>query len=188
MKELALHILDITQNSIRAKATLIGISVFESPLTDNLTITITDNGCGMSEEVLKSVTDPFYTTRTTRHVGLGLPLLKMNALQTGGDVTITSEPGKGTMVTAWFSYSNIDRAPMGDIGGTMALIISGNPTIDFLFTYRIERKEWSLDTKELRQALGATPVTDLKVVKYLKEMMNENIAELRNDNLIDDKY
>lgn len=181
MKELALHILDITQNSVRAKATLVGISIVESSLNDTLTITITDNGCGMSKEILSNVTDPFYTSRTTRRVGLGLPLLKMNALQSGGEMNITSEPGKGTTVTASFSFSHIDRPPMGDIAGTMALIISGNPVIDFLFSYKVETNEWELDTRELREALGETPVNDLKVVKYLKEMINENIDDLKKE-------
>jgi len=188
MKELALHILDITQNSVRAKATFIEINIFESPVTDILKITISDNGCGMSKDVLKNVTDPFYTTRTTRHVGLGLPLFKMNAIQSGGSLDITSEPGRGTTVEASFSYSNIDRPPMGDIGGTIALIISGNPEIGFRFSYQVESKTWSVDTTELREALGETPVTDLKVVKYLKEMITENINELKEENLIDDKY
>jgi len=179
MKELALHILDITQNSVRANATDIKIGIIESPLSDTLTITITDNGSGMSDEVLKNSTDPFYTSRTTRRVGLGLPLFRMNADQAGGGLEITSKPGKGTTVIATFAYNNIDRPPMGDIAGTIALIISGNPAIDFLFSYCFEDQTWSLDTHELREALNGTPVTNLKVVKYLKEMINENIEELK---------
>jgi hypothetical protein len=180
MKELALHILDITQNSVRAKATEIKIDIKESPRTNLLTITITDNGTGMSEEVLKNVLDPYYTSRTTRKVGLGLPLFRMNADQSGGGLKITSQPGKGTTVTAIFAHDNIDRPPMGDIAGTIALIISGNPSVDFVFSYSFESEEWSLDTRELRDALDGTPVTDLKVVKYLKEMIKENIDELRS--------
>jgi len=180
MKELALHILDITQNSVRAKATEIKIIIQESSQSNLLMITITDNGSGMSEEVLKKVLDPFYTSRTIRRVGLGLPLFRMNAEQSGGGLKITSEQGKGTTVTATFVYDHIDRPPMGDIAGSIALIISGNPAIDFNFSYRIESKEWSLDSHELRDALNGTPVTDLKVVKYLKEMINENIEELRS--------
>jgi hypothetical protein len=182
MKELALHILDITQNSVRAKATGIKIGIKESPLANTLVITITDNGCGMSAEVLKNAIDPFYTSRTTRRVGLGLPLLRMNADLAGGGMDITSEPGKGTTVTATFSLNHIDRPPMGDIAGTIALIISGNPAIDFFFSYCFEYEEWSIDTHELKEALGDTPVNDLKVVKYLKEMINENIEELKKIN------
>jgi hypothetical protein len=182
MKELALHILDITQNSVRAKATGIKIGIKESPVANTLIITIADNGCGMSAEVLKNAVDPFYTSRTTRRVGLGLPLFRMHADQAGGGMEITSEPGKGTTVTGTFAYDNIDRPPIGDIAGTIALIISGNPSIDFHFSYFFEDEEWSIDTHDLRDALGNTPVNDLKVVKYLKEMINENIEELKKIN------
>jgi len=188
MKDLSLHILDITQNSVRAKATFIEISVYESACNDSMAITIKDNGCGMTSDVIAKVTDPFYTTRTTRHVGMGLPLLKMNALQAGGDLFVESEPGIGTTVRATFSLGHIDRPPLGDIGGTVALIITGYPSAEFRFSYKVEEKEWSVDTMEIREALGDTPINDLKVVRYLKEMISENIEELRKENHIDDKY
>jgi hypothetical protein len=179
MKELALHIMDITQNSVRAKATEIRITINESVINNLLVITITDNGTGMSEEVIKKAADPFYTSRTTRKVGMGLPLLKMNAELTGGGMTITSVPGEGTEIKATFTENNIDRPPLGDIAGTIALLISGNPAIDFFFSFIFEKRKWELCTPELREALGDTPVNDLKVVKYLKEMINENIDELK---------
>jgi anti-sigma regulatory factor (Ser/Thr protein kinase) len=179
MKDLALHIMDITQNSVRAKASEIRITIHESVKENIIAISITDNGTGMSSDVLKKATDPFYTSRTTRKVGMGLPLLKMNAEMSGGSMTIESEPGKGTDVKATFVNDNIDRPPMGDIAGTIALLVSGNPSINFFFSYFYEKEVWELDTPELREALGDTPVNDLKVVKYLKEMLNENINELR---------
>jgi hypothetical protein len=180
MKDIALHIMDITQNSVRAKATEIGITVEECPSENLLSVTLTDNGSGMSEEVMKKAVDPFYTSRTTRKVGMGLPLLKMNAEMSGGGLEISSEPGRGTEVKATFAYDHIDRPPMGDLAGTVALIISGNPGIDFFFRYFFGEKEWYLSTPDLKDALGDTPVNDLKVVKYMKEMINENINELKD--------
>jgi len=180
MKEIALHIMDIAQNSVRAKATEIGITIEECLAENILSVTITDNGSGMSEEVVKKAVDPFYTSRTTRKVGMGLPLLKMNAEMSGGSLKISSEPGKGTEVKATFLHDHIDRPPMGDLGGTIALLMSGNPDIDFFFRYSYGEKEWDLSTPDLKDALGETSVNDLKVVKYLKEMINENINELRD--------
>jgi anti-sigma regulatory factor (Ser/Thr protein kinase) len=179
MKDIALHIMDITQNSVRANATEIRITVEERPSENILSVIITDNGSGMSKDVVRRATDPFYTSRTTRKVGMGLPLLKMNAEMSGGSLEIISEPGKGTEVKATFAYDHIDRPPMGDLGGTVALLMSGNPTRDFFFYYAYGDKEWDLSTHDLKDALGDTPVNDLKVVKYLKEMINENIKELR---------
>ncbi len=179
MKDIALHIMDIAQNSVRARATEIGITIEESMSENILSVTITDNGSGMSEEVVKKAVDPFYTSRTTRKVGMGLPLLKMNAEMSGGGLEIFSEPGKGTEVKATFMHDHIDRPPMGDLGGTIALLMTGNPAIDFFFRYSYEEKEWDLSTPDLKDALGETPVNDLKVVKYLKEMINENINELK---------
>ena len=180
MKDIALHIMDIAQNSVRAKATEIGITIEECQSKNILSVTISDNGSGMSEEVVKKAVDPFYTSRTTRKVGMGLPLFKMNAEMSGGGLKILSEPGKGTEVKATFMYDHIDRPPMGDIGGTIALLMSGNPGIDFFFRYSYREKEWDLSTPDLKDALGDTSVNDLKVVKYLKEMINENINELRD--------
>lgn len=140
MRELSLNVMDIVQNSVRAGASLITVQVAESKKHDTLTITITDNGCGMSAEQVKSVIDPFFTTRTTRKVGLGVPLFKMEAEMTGGSFQIDSEEGKGTKVTAVFRPSHVDMIPLGDIASVIHLLITCNPELDFLFTLQCRRK------------------------------------------------
>lgn len=178
MKELSLHILDVAKNSVKAGASLTEISL----LTDRegiLTVKITDNGCGMSEEVLSRVTDPFYTTRTTRKVGLGLPLLRLAAEQTGGSLSISSstEEGKsGTVVTAVFDTKSIDCMPMGDIVSTVVTLISGSPDKDFLFCDVDEGKERSvyLDTRQMREILGDEVSLDaLEIQMWMSEYLNE---------------
>ena len=124
MKELSLHILDIAQNSVKAGATLIQITIEEDTVADTLRITVADNGCGMDKDLLQRVRDPFTTTRTTRKVGMGIPLLEAAAVQCGGGLDIQSQPGVGTTLTAWFGLSHIDRAPVGDMPGTMGVIVS----------------------------------------------------------------
>ena len=131
MRELSLNVMDIVQNSIRAGASLTTIRIDESVPGDTLAITVTDNGCGMSEEQVKSVVDPFFTTRTTRKVGLGVPLFKMEAEMTGGSFTIDSKLGAGTTLTAVFRPSHVDMIPLGDIGSVIHLLITCNPEIDF---------------------------------------------------------
>jgi len=180
MKDLALHIMDITQNSVRAGASEIKVSVEESVLRNIIVITITDNGSGMSEDVLKKATDPFYTSRTTRKVGMGLPLFKMNAEMSGGGLTVTSAPGKGTTVVGTFRNDHIDRPPMGDLGSTIALLISGNPSVSFYFSFLFENEKWEISTPEIKEAAGDTPLSSAAVTRYLKEMINENINALKS--------
>ncbi len=158
MKELSLHILDVAKNSVKAGASLTEISI-STDKEGLLTVTITDNGCGMSLEILARVTDPFYTTRTTRKVGLGLPLFRLAAEQTGGGLRIKSstEEGKsGTCVTAVFDTKSIDCMPMGDIVSTVVTLIAGSPDRDFVFSDVDERQERSvfLDTRQMREILG----------------------------------
>ena len=134
MPEIALNVLDIAQNSVRAEASLIQISVDVDEAADTLTITIEDNGCGMTKEQVSHVTDPFFTTRTTRKIGLGVPFFKMAAESTGGSFAIQSEPGTGTKVTAVFGLSHIDRMPLGDMNGTIyTLITFFNNSIQFVY-------------------------------------------------------
>lgn len=173
MKELSLNILDITENSVKAKATLTQITVLEK---DNLlTLTIKDDGTGMPEEIVKSVTDPFYTTRTTRKVGLGLPLLKMAAEQTGGHISIESSQGEnhGTVVSAIFYTDHIDCTPLGDVVSTIVTLIQGHPETDFIFKHIKEEKEVKLDTRELRQVLGDVPLNEYEVIKWISEYLRE---------------
>lgn len=184
MKELSLHILDVAKNSVKAGASLTEIAV----ITANdgiMTVKIKDNGCGMTEEVLSRVTDPFYTTRTTRKVGLGLPLFRMAAEQTGGELKIvssTEEGNSGTEVTVTFDTKSIDCMPMGDIISTVCILIAGSPDRDFVFTDETEQRKVSLDTRELRAVLGedislAEPEIQAWMSEYLKEQY-ENQTEI----------
>ena len=165
MNNLSFHITDITANSIRANASEIGLSVEEQDT--RIVIRITDNGLGMDAETARRVTNPFYTTRTTRKVGLGLPFLIQNAEQTGGSVTLTSEPGKGTEV--------IDCPPWGDLPGTVALLITGNPEINVCFEYRSGETVFSISTNEIKEILDGVPISHPKVMLLIKEMIKENI-------------
>ena len=165
MNNLSFHITDITANSIRANASEIGLSVKEQDT--RIVIRITDNGSGMDAETARRVTNPFYTTRTTRKVGLGLPFLIQNAEQTGGSVTLTSEPGKGT--------DHIDCPPWGDLPGTVALLITGNPEINVCFEYRSGETGYSISTNEIKEILDGVPLSHPKVMLLIKEMIKENI-------------
>lgn len=175
-----MHILDIVQNSISAGATRVTLTVDEAPGTDLLTIVIGDNGKGMTPEQVSRLSDPFFTSRTTRKVGMGIPLLMDSARQSGGDVRIESEPGKGTEVTAVFGYSNIDRPPLGDVANALMLLVSSNPALDFLFTYRYNGDEYLFDTVDVREILGDDALKDLTIIRNLEEMIKDNMREIRN--------
>lgn len=180
MKELSLNILDIAENSVKAGAALTRITVDETEET--LTLTIEDDGCGMTDEILKSVTDPFYTTRTTRKVGMGIPLLKMAAEMTGGGVEITSRykddfpDSHGTTVTAHFNKKHIDFTPLGDVTESIATLIQGHPDTDFLFTHRTGGKTVTLDTREMRAVLGDVPLNSYEVICWIKEYLKEQYS------------
>lgn len=186
MKELSLNILDIAENSVKAGASLIEIIINE--VGSELDITIRDNGCGMTEEVLKTVTDPFYTTRTTRKVGMGLPLLKMEAQMTGGDMTVESKWEKdfpeshGTVVTATFYKDHIDFIPLGDVTGSIVTLIQGHPDRDFHFLHSLKGKTLAeLRTSELRQILEDVPLNSYDVINWVKEFINEQYLESQNE-------
>lgn len=151
MEDLSLHILDVAENSITAKARRVEIRIDEEIEKDILRLTIVDDGQGMNEEEVKKAIDPFVTSRTTRRVGMGLPLLAQATRESGGDIEIDSAPGKGTRVKASFGYSHIDRKPLGDIYQTLKVLIVGNPEVDFLFVHKKGKEEYRLDTRELRK-------------------------------------
>lgn len=182
MKELSLNILDITQNSISARATLISITLTED--TDGwLTLAITDDGCGMTEETLRTVMDPFYTTRTTRKVGMGVPLLKMAAEQTGGKVTIESvsetvSEAHGTTITATFDTNHIDMTPIGDIVSTVETILQGHPEVDYVFTHTSPRFSVTMDTRELRAVLGEVSLAEPEVLLWVRGYLSEQYEQL----------
>lgn len=178
MQELSLNVLDIAQNSIRANASLVIITVSEDTPKRLLSITIEDNGCGMTEEQIKNVMDPFYTTRTTRKVGLGVPFFKMSAEATGGTFSIQSEVGKGTRTTATYHTDHFDMLPLGDINATMLSLISVNPQLDFLYRREIDGKSFELDTREIRTILEGVPLNSPEVLTFLKEFLTENDSEL----------
>lgn len=169
-----MNILDVANNSIRAKASLIEINVIIDRRKDTLVIQISDNGCGMDEEQLKKASDPFFTTRTVRNVGLGLPFMKQAAEGTGGSFKIESEPGKGTTVTAVFGLSHIDRMPLGDMTETIYALITANPDLDFIYTYKLDDACFSLDTREIRKILGDVPLNLGEVALFIKDYLHEN--------------
>ena len=178
MQELSLNVLDVAENSVRANASLIGITVEEDTAADRLTIIIEDNGKGMTQEQVQTVIDPFYTTRTTRKVGLGVPFFRMAAQLSGGDLSIQSEVGKGTAVTATFGLGNIDRMPLGDMNGTIATLVQCNPHIDWVYTRKKDGREMVMDTRQFREILGDMPLDSPEVLGFLRDYLAENTAEL----------
>ena len=178
MKELSLHILDIVQNSIKADAKNIEIIIDENTADNLLTIEIIDNGCGMSEEFLKRVKDPFVTTRTTRKMGMGLSLFEAAAVQCGGRLDIESQLGVGTKVTALFMYDDIDRAPIGDMASTMLAIISGAPEIEYLYKHKKDGKEFVLDTVQLKEILGDVPLDTPDVLNWIVGYIREGLTDI----------
>lgn len=177
MTEISLNVLDVAENSTRAGAALVAITAAVDTASDLLTITIVDDGCGMTEEQAAHVTDPFFTTRKTRKVGLGIPFFKYAAESTGGSFTIDSTPGVGTTVTAVFGLSHIDRMPLGDMNGTIETLITCHPDTDFLYTYRYNDASFVLDTREFREILGDIPFDTPEVSAYIKEYLAENKLE-----------
>ena len=178
MTELSLNILDVAQNSVRAGASLISISVAADTNKDLLTVVIGDDGCGMTSDQIANVEDPFFTTRTTRKVGLGVPFFKMAALSTDGSFHIASKPGEGTTVEASFVLSHIDRMPLGDINSTIHMLITMNTHIDFVYTYIYDERSFMLDTREFKEILGGIPLDTPDVSEYIKAFLAENKLEV----------
>jgi hypothetical protein len=183
LPELSLNILDIANNSIRAGADLITIEVRISNINDILSIRITDNGCGMTADQISKVGDPFYTTRSTRSVGLGIPFLKQAAEATGGSMYIDSVPDKGTTIYASFGLSHIDRMPLGDICSTIYTLIMANQSIDFLYIYECDGKEYQLDTRQFRQILGDIRFDTPEVAGFIRSFLKENQGEADNGSM-----
>ena len=178
MTELSLHVLDVAENSTKAHASLVTISVDIQTAKDEIIISIIDNGCGMTAEQVDRVTDPFYTTRTTRKVGLGVPFFKMAAEATGGSFSIQSEPGVGTTVCAVFGLSHIDRMPLGDMNATIHQLIVMHPGCDFLYIYKYDDRQFTLDTREFKEILGDIPFDVPEVSAYLQQYLSENESEV----------
>ena len=178
MKTLSLHIMDITENSIRAKASLVRIEVESFELQDRILIRITDNGCGMDKEQVKSVMDPFFTSRTSRKVGLGIPLFKQNAEMSGGAFKIDSTLGKGTVTEATFGYNHLDRPAMGNLAETIVLLACGNSALDFEFYFTSDKGNYTFKTTEIKEIFGAIDISMPDVVVALRELVESNLEEL----------
>ena len=183
MREIALHLLDIAENSVAAGSRNICMDVAEDLKSDLLRVSVRDDGRGMDAETAKRVLDPFYTTRTTRKVGLGIPLLKLAAEQSEGGLTLETESGKGTRIEASFRHSHIDRMPLGDVGTTFLTLLISYPHIHWVFNYQMTTKDGStktfeLDDEEIKSVLGDTPLTEPDVLKIIRGMIEEGIEAL----------
>lgn len=178
MTELALHIMDIMQNSIMADASCIELRIYENRKEDLLSIEMIDNGFGMDSTTVAAVTDPYFTTRTTRKVGMGLSLFKQAAEQCGGSFHLESEPGVGTRMVVTMQQSHIDRQPMGDMAGVISLVVAANQEIDIVYNHITESGGFTFDTRQIKRMLDDISITDPKIVKFIREMIQENLTEI----------
>lgn len=183
MREIALHLLDIAENSVAAESKNISVHVHEDLLHDMLSASIIDDGRGMDAETAERVQDPFYTTRTTRNVGLGIPLLKLAAEQAEGRFSLQSEPGQGAWVEAEFRHSHIDRMPLGDLSSTFLTLLISHPQIDWTFLYRVTdrskaSRDFLFESAELKTQLGDISLTEPEVLSFVRGMIEEGIEEV----------
>jgi hypothetical protein len=179
MKNIALHILDLVQNSARASAGKVQISITEDTENDRYLLSIEDDGKGMDKEELQKATDPFYTSRTTRNVGLGLPLIKLNAERTGGNLTLSSIPGKGTNLEASFVMSHPDRLPLGEIDDVLVMLAVGLPNLRLVYEHKTPHGQYRFDTEAIREIIGNFQDSNLEIRKFLKEMIVENLRAIQ---------
>jgi signal transduction histidine kinase len=179
MRELSLHILDIVQNSIAAEAEMIQLTIEEDYQKNKLMIKIEDDGKGMTKEQQQQVVDPFVTSRTTRKVGLGLPLFKAAAQRCDGEFELESSPGEGTVVTACFKHDHIDRAPLGNIVGTITTLVRSNPELELKYTHRVGEEEFVFDTREIKVELEGVKINQPKILTWIKDYLKTNLAQLR---------
>jgi hypothetical protein len=175
MKDISLHILDIAQNSVVAGATRIAIRIADDTAEDSFVLEVEDNGRGIPQNVLGKVLDPFYTSRTTRSVGLGLSLLAQSARETGGDISVESGEGRGTTVRARFRPAHIDMKPLGDIASSLLTLIAANPAIDFFFSYEKPPDNYVFDTQMIKEALEEVPINSPYVLSWLKDELKRSL-------------
>ncbi len=178
MEDLSLHILDLAQNSISAGATLIEISIRDGLEKEQKWVEIRDNGKGMDQEKVNRVIDPFYTTRTTRKVGLGIPMFKASAEASGGKLQITSQLGKGTTLQALFISTHIDCIPLGNMEETITALIFMNPEVNFVYIHENDGKQFLLDTRQIREVLGEVNIADPEIINWIKIYIKEGLEEL----------
>ena len=181
MNELSLHILDICQNSIIADANLIKIIVEEDIKNNYFKIFIGDNGKGMNKKTLSEVSDPFFTTRSTRKVGLGVPMFKMAAEMCNGSFIVDSIVDKGTVITALFEHNHLDRAHLGDISETIMILILNEKNIDIYYEHIINKEKYIFDTREIRKVLGCIPFTEYSVILWIKDNIKTGINNLQKE-------
>jgi DNA mismatch repair ATPase MutL len=179
MKELSLHILDIAMNSVRAKCSVLEIKIFEDNSSDMLKIYLKDNGVGMSKDMVESVLDPFTTTRTTRKVGLGIPLFKANAENCNGEFSIKSELNIGTEVTAIFQLSNIDRPILGNITSVVVMLLTSHPDVEIIFYYNKDGNEFMISTSEIKLELGGVSIQEDEVRNLLNDIISSKLEALK---------
>jgi len=179
MKDLSLHILDIAENSIEARARRIDIRVEESRRLDRLTLEITYDGRGMTPELLGRAKDPFVTTKTERRIGLGLPLLAQAAEAAGGTMSLASHPGRRTKVRATFRLGHIDLKPLGDIAQTLAVLIAGHPEIDIRYAHKTDGRIFRFDTRDLRVQLGEISLATPHVIALIKKEIHDGLTQIR---------
>lgn len=180
MEDLSLHILDIAENSITAEASVIRIGITEDVRGNLLVIDISDNGRGMDGETVRKVHDPFFTTKTVRGVGLGVPLLAQAARECNGTIKLESEKGKGTSISARFQYDHIDRKPLGDMEKTLVVLVAAHPQIDFVYEHRRNGHSFIIDTREIKGALGGIPVNAPEVIKFIKDGIRQWLNETKS--------
>jgi len=178
MKDLSLHVLDLLANSTVAEATQITLNVTDSLKNNIYCFEIIDNGCGMSEDMLKKVTDPYVTSRTTRKVGLGLPLIKMNAERCGGGFDLKSTLGKGTDLRFWFIHNNIDRPPLGDIASAVVFTAATNEQIRFIYRHTTDFGSYTFDTDEVKEVLDGMSFNNADIIKALTQMIKTNLKDI----------
>jgi len=179
LRELSLHILDIIENGLDAGATSIRIFISESRAEDLFRITIEDNGRGIPSEDLEKVMDPFFTTRETRRVGLGLSLFRETSRRCGGTFKLTSREGRGTLVEATFGRGHIDLPPMGDIAGCISTILMGYPRVDLLYDHEVDGEKFTFDTREIKEGLEEVPINNPKVLMHLTQMIRQSEEALK---------
>lgn len=181
MEELSLHILDVCQNSIKANASLIQILIDENTKNNYLSIKIIDDGHGMNKETLTQVSDPFFTTRTTRKVGLGISLFKMSSEATKGEFKIESKEQQGTKIEATFELDHIDLAPLGDIEDTLVILALNEENIDIYYCHTYNGQQFEFDTRKIREILEETPFTAHGVTQWMKEYIKEGLYNIHKE-------
>jgi hypothetical protein len=181
LRELSLHLIDVAENGIAAGADLITIKVSEREKDNLMEITIADNGRGIPSDLLEKVADPFFTTKTTRRIGLGLSLFKEASARCEGEFHITSEEGKGAEVSASFRLDHIDLAPAGDIAGSISCLIMGNPGVDFLYVHEINGDSFSIDTRDIRKELGGVPINTPEIIRWIINTINGSLKALKRE-------